>query len=49
MHAPLANRGVDVQRRNLIWLAVRVGGGGPWTRSGAAKQRVAAEQHVSNR
>ncbi|WP_421937210.1 hypothetical protein [Phenylobacterium sp.] len=47
MHAPLANRGVDVLRRNLIWLAV--GGGGPWTRSGAARQRVAAEQHVSNR
>lgn len=45
----LANRGVDILRRNLIWLAVRVFGWIPWKRSGGAKQRAAAQQDVANR
>lgn len=44
----LANRGVDVLRRNLIWLAVRFGGGGAWSRNAGMKQQVAAEQRVSD-
>lgn len=43
----LANRGVGPLHRNLIWLAVRLGGGRAWTRNAAHKQQVAAEQHVS--
>ena len=44
----LANRGVDVLRRNLIWAAVRIGGHRAWNRSGETKRREAAEQHVSD-
>lgn len=43
----LRNRGVDLLRRNLIWIAVRIGGGKAWNRSGATKQREAREQRVS--
>lgn len=43
----LKNRGVDVLRRNLIWAAVRIGGGRGWKRNGAAKRREAVEQGVS--
>jgi hypothetical protein len=43
----LANRGVDVVRRNLIWLAVRLGGTKAWNRNGETKRRHAIEQRVS--
>ena len=44
----LANRGVDVVRRNLIWLAVRIGGTRGWSRNAAHKLQAAAEQRVSD-
>jgi len=43
----LKNRGVDIVRRNLIWIAVRLGGGKAWRRNGATKQQEAREQRVS--
>lgn len=42
----LKNRGVDIVRRNIIWLAVRVGGCGPWKRSAEGKRERARQQDV---
>lgn len=36
----LGNRGVGVLRRNLIWAAVRIGGGGGWGKDHARQKRV---------
>lgn len=44
----LKNRGVDVLRRTLIWLAVRVFGARAWNRNAETKRKVAAAQDVSD-
>jgi len=36
----MKNRGVDVVRRNIIWLAVRVGGGGGWGKDDSRQKKV---------
>jgi hypothetical protein len=36
----LRNRGVGVVRRNIIWLAVRVGGGGGWGKDDSRQKRA---------
>jgi len=38
----LRNRGVDVVRRNIIWLAVRIGGGGGWGKDDSRQMRATA-------
>ncbi|KQV54825.1 MULTISPECIES: DUF1353 domain-containing protein [unclassified Caulobacter] len=36
----LKNRGVDVVRRNIIWLAVRIGGSGGWGKDDSRQKRA---------
>ncbi|MET3665187.1 DUF1353 domain-containing protein [Caulobacter sp. 1776] len=36
----MRNRGVDVVRRNIIWLAVRIGGGGGWGKDDSRQKKV---------
>lgn len=42
----MADRGVDGWRRNIIWAAVRVGGGGGWADAGARVRDVDARLEV---
>ena len=43
----MADRGVDSPRRNIIWAAVRVGGGGGWANAGRRLEGVDAEGEVA--
>jgi len=36
----LRNRGVDIVRRNIIWLAVRIGGAGGWGKDDSRQKKV---------
>jgi hypothetical protein len=42
----LANRGVDLLRRNLIWAAVRIGGAGGWGKDDSRQKRATAEDEA---
>ena len=42
----LKNRGVDLLRRNVIWLAVRFGGGRGWGKDDSRQKRVTAAEEA---